>query len=105
MSPTEYLTSRVTDLEADLETLRPIAERHPVAELKHIGLREIPQAVSEVFAEMKRQRDSLHGALRTLTNAVIELAPYPPDVSVGMVAIVEVAREALAKATGEQVAS
>ena len=46
-----YLRGRVSDLESDLESLRPIAERHPVANLKHIGLREIAEAVRQNVAE------------------------------------------------------
>ena len=57
-------TDRIADLEADLEELRPIAEQHPIAAVKHIGLREIPQAVGEVFADVKTQRDELRAALQ-----------------------------------------
>lgn len=51
----ECPSCRIAELEADLESLRPISEKHPIAAVKHIGLREIPEAVKQVFAELEAE--------------------------------------------------
>lgn len=56
------------------------------------------------LTELRQANESLRSTLRMVTKCVIDLAPYPPEVTVGVVAIVDMAREELAKHDGVVVA-
>lgn len=55
----------------------------------------------EANARLIEAAPDLLSALEMLTDATIQLAPYPPEVAEGVVAMVEIARAAIAKAKGE----
>lgn len=54
--------------------------------------------INEVHERLRlvtKQRDDLRVTCEMVTKCLMDLAPYPPEVAIGAIAIVDIAREAI----------
>lgn len=60
------------------------------------------RANAALIVRAVNEREELVGTLKMMTATLISLAPYAPEVAEGVVAIVGVAKDLIAKATGDE---
>lgn len=92
-----WLLDEIDRVRASEETQRQRAE---LAEEEARHLREREPALLELVDCRRDSEAALLEALRIAKDTLIKLAPYSPDVSEGVVAVVGVASDAISTATG-----